>query len=156
MKKTIIAVLLGILLVGAFGAMIVSAIASDDTKANYGFGCRWGARNADSGWRGGNSNYCSYLNSNNTVELKVQTVDQALEIAKSKISGNVSKEDIYQMRRWWIVPYDNNGVSSQARIDAVTGEVFTDYPAGAGSQIGCRYACGSGCCGRGYGRCSGY
>jgi hypothetical protein len=157
MKKEI-AILLGLLLIGAFGAAIVSAVASDDTKTNSFFGQmhRWGARNADFGYREGNSAYCPYLNSNNTIELKVQNVDQAFEIAKSKISSNVSKEGIYQMRRWWIVPYDNNGVSSQARIDAVTGEVYTGYSVPAGAQTGCKYAYGSGCCGRGYGRCSGY
>lgn len=38
MRKTITAVLLGILLIGTLGAAVVSAVASDDAKANNGFG----------------------------------------------------------------------------------------------------------------------
>ena len=36
MKKVITAVLLGILLIGTFGAAVVSAIASDDAKDSFG------------------------------------------------------------------------------------------------------------------------
>ena len=121
MKKAIIAILLGILFIGASGAMVVSAVASDNAGANYGFGSmhRWSARYTDSGSRYGNFSHCLYLNSNNTSELKVKTVDEALEIARTEINSNVSKEDISQMRRWWIVSYqDEEGVYKQARIDA--------------------------------------
>ncbi|MGA9187485.1 MAG: hypothetical protein WB014_02710 [Methanosarcina sp.] len=38
MKKMIITFLLGILLIGTFGAAVVSAVASDNAKANYDFG----------------------------------------------------------------------------------------------------------------------
>jgi hypothetical protein len=38
MKKTITTVLLGILLIGTLGAAVVSAVASDDAKANNSFG----------------------------------------------------------------------------------------------------------------------
>jgi|GEM_PF-3239699 len=38
MKKTIITVLLGILLIGTFGAAVVSAVASDDESTNDSFG----------------------------------------------------------------------------------------------------------------------
>ena len=84
MKKTIIAILLGILLIGAFGAAVVSAVASDDAGANYGFGLmnRWAARYTDSGCVEAIYSYCPYYNSSETVELKVKTVDEALEIAK--------------------------------------------------------------------------
>lgn len=154
MKKTIIAVLLGILLIGAFGAAVVSAVTSDDARANYGYGFgpmhRWAARYTDSGYRAGNFSSCPYFNSTGTVELKVGTIDEALEIARAEIDDNISEEDIYQIGRWWIVSYeDENGTSSQARIDAVTGEVFTGYSVPAGPQAG-------GMCGRGSGFCRAY
>jgi len=152
MKKTIIAVLLGILLTGVFGAAVVSAVASDDAGTNYGFGSmhRWAARYMDSGNCEGNFSYCPYFNSSKTVEPQVKTADEALGIARKDIDSNVSKEDISQMGRWWIVPYENeDGISSQARIDAVTGKVFTGYPVPAGPQADGRYA-------RGQGRCRAY
>ncbi|MGB9130991.1 MAG: hypothetical protein WCB90_00010 [Methanosarcina sp.] len=151
MKKTIIAVLM-VLIIGAFGAAVVSAVASDDAKANYarcGFGQmnKWAASSTDSGSRAGSFSSCPYFNSKETVELKVETIDKALGIARAEIDDNISKEEISQMGRWWIVSYeDKYGVSSQARIDAVTGEVFTGYSAPGGPQAGGRRACGSGFC----------
>ena len=149
MRKAIIAILLGILFIGVSGAAVVSAVASDNAGTNYGSGLmhRWAARNMDSGSRYGNFSDCPYFNSNNTSELEVKTIDEALEIAKTKIDSNVSKEDISQMRRWWIVSYkDEDGVYKQARIDAVSGEVFTDYPVCTGAQTGSRYGRGQGYC----------
>lgn len=149
MRKAIIAILLGILFIGVSGAAVVSAVASDNAGTNYGSGSmhRWAARNTDSGPRYGNFSDCPYFNSNSTAELEVKTVDEALEIAKAKIDSNVSKEDISQMRRWWIVSYqDEDGVYKQARIDAVSGEVFTDYPVCTGAQTGNRYGRGQGYC----------
>jgi Peptidase propeptide and YPEB domain. len=142
MRKPIIATFLGILLIAAFGAAVVSAVASDNAGANYGFGSmhRWAARYMDSGSRGGNFSYCPYFNSSKTVELKVKTADEALEIAKKEIDNNVSKDDITQIRRWWLVSYqDKDGTYRQARIDAVSGKVFTDYPACPGTQAGGMY-----------------
>jgi ABC-type glycerol-3-phosphate transport system substrate-binding protein len=151
MKKSVIAVLLGILLIGTFGAAVVSAVASDDAR-NYGSSPmhRWAARYTDSGT--GNFASCPYYNADETVELEVETIDEAFDIAKAKIDDGVSKEDIYQMNRWWIVSYeDEDGVYTQARIDAVTGEVFTGYDVPAGCQTGGRFARGSG-----YARGSGF
>lgn len=152
MKNTIITVLLGILLIGVFGAAVVSAVASDAAGANYGFGSmhRWAARYMDSGNREGDLSDCPYFNSS-TVEPQVKTADEALEIARMDIEINVSKEDISQMGRWWIVPYENeDGIPSQARIEAVTGKVFTGCPVPAGPQADGRYARGQGHC-RAYG-----
>jgi hypothetical protein len=152
MRKAIIAILLGILFIGISGAAVVSAVASDNAGTNYGFGSmhRWAARHMDSGSCYGNFSNCPYFNSNNTSELEVKTVDEALEIAKTKIDSNVSKEDISQMRRWWIVSYqDEDGVYRQARIDAVSGEVFTNYPVCTGAQTGSGN-------GRGHGSCRAY
>lgn len=149
MRKAIIAILLGVLFIGVSGAAVVNEVASDNAGTNYGFGSmhRLAARQTDSGSRYGNFSDCPYFNSNNTSELKVKTVDEALEIARIEIDSNVSKEDISQMRRWWIVFYqDEEGVYKQARIDAVSGEVFIDYPVCTGAQAGCRYGRGQGYC----------
>ncbi len=151
MKKKIITALLGVLLIGILGAAIVSAVTANDVKAGYGcgFGNRHGlgARNMDSGYCAGNFSSCPYFDSTGTVELKVGTIDKALETARAKIDDKVSEKDIYQMGRWWIVSYQNDdGVSSQARIDAATGEVFTGYSVSSGSQAGRM-------CGRGTGFC---
>jgi len=151
MKKNIIAILLVTLMIGAFGAAVASAVASDDTGIRYGSGPmhRWAARYTDSGT--GNYAFCPYYNADGSVELEVETIDEAFEIAKAEIDENVSKDDIYQMNRWWIVSYkDENGAYTQARIDAVTGEVYTGYDVPAGCQTGGRFARGSGFC-RAYG-----
>jgi hypothetical protein len=151
MRKVVIAILLGILLIGTSGAAVVNAVASDNEGARYGFGQmhRWAARNTDSGLREGNFSYCPYFNSGNTAELEVETADEALEIAREKIDSKISKEDISQMRRWWVISYEDDGAYKQARIDAVSGEVFTDYPACTGAQAGWRH-------GRGHGHCRAY
>ena len=156
MKKSIIAILLATLLIGTFGAAVVSAVASGDTGANYGprFMHRWAARSTDSG--AGNFASCPYYNADGPVELKVKTVDEAFKIAKDKIDADVSKDNIYQRNRWWIVSYESkDGVYTQARIDAVTGEVFTGYDVPAGYQTCGRFARGSGYA-RGHGYCMGY
>ena len=158
MKKTITAILLGLLLIGAFGAIVVSAVAPNDTGTGYGSGSmhRWAARYTDSGSGSGNRPYCPYYSTDETVELEVETLDEAFEIAKSEIDDSVSRDDIYQMGRWWIVYYeDEDGADTQARIDAVTGEVFTGYDVPAGCQAGARYGRGSGYS-RGSGNCMGY
>lgn len=158
MRKSITAILLAILLIGTFGAAAASAIASDDAKANYGSGYmhRWAARYTDSGYCAGNFSYCPYYNADETVELEVETIDEAFEIARAEIDDGVSKDDIYQMGRWWIVYYeDKDGVNTQARIDAVTGDVFTGYGVPAGDQACGRYDRGSGH-GRGQGCCMRY
>lgn len=158
MKKTITAILLGLLLIGAFGAIVVSAVAPDDTGTKYGSGPmqRWAAGCTGSGYCTGDFSYCPYYGTDENVELEVETLDEAFEIAKSEIDDSVSRDDIYQMGRWWIVYYEGeDGVDTQARIDAVTGEVFTGYDVPAGCQAGARYGSGSGYA-RGSGHCMGY
>lgn len=156
MKKITTAIILGILLVGAFGAIVISAAAQNDTRTGYGPGHmhRWAARYTDSGT--GNYASCPYYDADGTAELKVKTVDEAFEIAKAEIDEDVSKDDIYQMNRWWIVYYEGeDGAYTQARIDAVTGEVYTGYDIPAGCQAGAGYGRGSGYA-RGPGYCMGY
>lgn len=151
MKKTIIAIFLGMLLIGTFGAIVVSAATSNDLKTNYGY-CsglmqRWADRCIGSGYYEGNSPYCSYFDSNKNAEFKVKTIDEAFEIAKVKIDNDISKENIYQMGCWWIVSYkDKNGLSSQARINTVTGEAFTGYSVPSGSQTYGMQTHDFGCC----------
>lgn len=150
MKKTVIAILLGILLIGTFGAAAVSAATSNGAGVNNGNGAgpmhRWAARNTDSGCCGGNYSNCPCFNVSTTSEFKVKTVDDAYEIARKEIDSSVSKENIYQLGRWWIISFkDKNGTSSQARIDAVTGQVFNGYSS-TGSQTCGLHAHGFGCC----------
>jgi hypothetical protein len=149
MKKAIIATLLGILLIGASGVAVVNAVASDNAGTNYGFGPmnRWAAKYTNSSSSDGNFSYCPYFNSNGTSELKVKTADEALEIAKKEINTKVSIEDISQMRRWWIVAYQNeDGAYRQARIDAFSGQVFTNFPVCTGTQTGSRRGMDQGYC----------
>ncbi|MCQ1536648.1 hypothetical protein FTO70_13410 [Methanosarcina sp. KYL-1] len=163
--KKIIAILLGALLIGTLGAAVVNAVASDDAGTGYGYGHMrmWAARNGGAGYGAGYGpgygpgncpvydSYCPYASTDETVELEVETADEAFEIAKKKIDSGVSEDDIYQMGRWWVVFYENeDGVYKQARIDAVTGDVFTDYNVPAEPQAGGRYARGTGYC-RAYG-----
>ncbi|AKB37320.1 hypothetical protein MSSAC_2730 [Methanosarcina siciliae C2J] len=158
MKKGITTILLAILLIGAFGAAVVSAVASDDTGANYGSGLmnRWATRNTDSGYGAGNYASCPYYYADGAAELEVETIDEALEIAQAEIDEDITEDDIYQMNRWWIVSYeDEDGVYTQARIDSVTGEIYTGYDVPAGCQTGSRFGRGSGY-GRGSGSCMGY
>lgn len=156
MKKTIITILLGILLIGAFGAIVVSAVSPNDTGKGYCSGPmnRWASRYTGSGE--GNYASCPYYTADGTVEFKVKTLDEAFEIAKDEIDKDVSKDDIYQMNRWWIVFYeDDNGTSTRARIDAVTGEVYAGYDTPAWCQAGSGCGRGSGYS-RGAGHCMGY
>jgi hypothetical protein len=150
-KKSITAILLSALLIGTFGAVVASAVASDNVGANYGPGFmhRWADRT--NGYGAGNYASCPYYSADGTLELEVETVDEALEIAQAEIDKDITADDIYQMNRWWIVSYENeDGVYTQARIDAVTGEVYTGYDVPARYQTGGRFARGSGFC-RAYG-----
>lgn len=165
MKKTIPVLLLSALLIGTFGSAAVSAAAGYAQTNDGFFGPMhmWGARNGGGGYGPvygagyGPDNcpvygsYGPYATTAETVEIEVENVDEALKIATDEIDTDVSEEDIYQMGRWWVVYYeDEEGVYKQARIDAVTGDVFTDYTVPAGPQTGGRYARGTGYC-RAYG-----
>lgn len=167
MKKMMTATLLGILLIGAFGAVVVSAVASNDTQTNdcSEYTYTWATEYMNSSSDDGNFSYCvyynssdgddnfsccRYYNSNETAELEVETIDEAFEIAKAEVDENVSKDNIYQRGFWWIVCYeDEDGVYTQARIDAVTGDVFTGYDLPAGPS----FRCGRGFGAHGFGYC---
>ena len=132
--KRIIAILLAVFLIGAAGTAVVSA-----------------ARNGTTG-SGSGSDYCPAYNvycpcvSADDIELEVETIDEALEIAKDEIDSDISEDAISQVGRWWIVSYeDEDGVFRQARIDAVTGDVYTSAVS-TGFQAGGNSARRSGYC----------
>lgn len=159
-NTTIIALLLSALVLGTFGAGVVSAETNDSqTQTNngwygwmanhMGFGNGYGMMGNGYGWMAdhmgfnngygmmgngygmmGNGGYAPTASGydTNAQEVTVQTVEDALEIAQDQIDGEVSKNNIYQMGRWWVVYYtDDNGTIEQIHIDAFTGEVVEDY-----------------------------
>lgn len=122
--KRIIVIFLAVFLIGIAGTGVISAARNGSAGSGYG------------------ADYCPSYNfycpctSVDGPELEVETIDEALEIAKDKIDSEISEDAISQIGRWWIVTYeDADGVSRQARIDAVTGDVFT-YTVSAGFQTG--------------------
>ena len=165
MNKTMVVLLLSALVIGTFGAAAVSA-AANNAQANNGFFGpmkMWAARNGGYGGQGygpvsdpgygpgygpgyctGYASYGPYAGTGEAVELEVETVEDALAIAREEIDSGVTENDIYQMGRWWVVYYedeDEDDVYRQVRIDAFTGEVFDDFTVPAGYQTD-RYAQG--------------
>lgn len=139
--NTTIALLLAALVLGTFGAGIVSAETNDAQTQTYdgwygwmanhmGFGSGYGMMGDFAQFCGGPGEYAPTASGydTNAQEVTVQTVEDALEIAQDQIDGDVSQNNIYQMGRWWVVYYtDDEGTIKQTRIDAYTGEVVEDY-----------------------------
>ncbi|MCL7411598.1 MAG: PepSY domain-containing protein [Methanosarcinaceae archaeon] len=141
-NTTIIALLLSALVLGTFGAGVVSAETNDAQTQTYDDWYGWMANhmgfNRGNGYGiGGGPGFCGGYGGSapvasgydtNAQEVTVQNVEDALEIAQDQIDSDVSENNIYQMGRWWIVYYtDDNGTIEQVRIDAFTGEVVEDY-----------------------------
>jgi len=159
MKKTLVVLLLSALVIGTFGAAAVSAAANNAQTNNGFFGPMktWAARGGGYGGQGyspgygpgygpgyctGYASYGPYAGTGEAVELEVETLEDALAIAREEIDSGATENDIYQMGRWWVVYYeDEDDVYRQARIDAFTGEVFDDFAVPAGYQTD-RYAQG--------------
>ncbi|MCC7576304.1 MAG: hypothetical protein KK926_05660 [Methanomethylovorans sp.] len=122
MRSKTITILAIVLLAGLATTALVSAEKPllQRTSGNVGGVCNWGA-----GWNGYGSGYCAAAYAGQ--ELTVKTVDNALEIAKEKISAKVTESDIYPMGRWWVVYYTVDDTAKQGRIDAYTGEVVPDF-----------------------------
>ena len=59
-------------------------------------------------------------------ELTVETVDDALAIAKEEIDSDVKAENIKSVGRFWVVYYTDGDTIESARIDAFTGEVVDE------------------------------
>lgn len=137
MKKTMMLLIIGTLLVAGAGTGIVSA-QTDEAQTGYGwygpmynwmadhmrgFGYGMGA-----GYCAGSGYYAPYADNVNDLQITVATVEDALEIAEEEIDADVSENNIYQMGRWWVVYYtDDDGTIKEARIDAFTGEVIKDF-----------------------------
>lgn len=121
MRNKTIAILTVALLTG----LVVATMASAETpliqraSGYVGSFCNWGT--------GGNGYGPGYCAAYAGQEFTVKTVDDALVIARDKISADVTENDIYQMGRWWVVYYTVDGTAKQGRIDAYTGEVIPDF-----------------------------
>jgi len=118
MRKTANMLLVGAVLLAGAG-MVALTLQTDEVQAAYGYGPM-------SGWAGcpGYNQAAVYATS---PDVSVESVDDALEIAKEQIDSNVKEENIYQMGRWWVVYYtDDDGVVMQSYIDAFTGDVVDD------------------------------
>lgn len=137
MKKTIMTLMVGALLIAGAGAGIVSA-QTDETQPGYGwYGPMhsWMADHMRGFGYGMGSEYCdgpgygaSYAYPAYDSQITIETVDDALEVAKEQIDSDVSENNIYQMGRWWVVYYtDDDGTIKESRIDAFTGEVINDF-----------------------------
>ncbi|WP_340818672.1 hypothetical protein [Methanolobus sp. WCC4] len=162
MKRTTSILLAGMLIATIAGIGIVSAAVDEADDATF-FGqmSRWaghGMRYASGYASGYGSEYCpvysSYANDGTTLELEVETADDAMDIADDAIDGAV--EDIYQMGRWWVFIYTEGDTTKQGRIDAYTGDVIVDFYASSSYQ-GQYYQGGRGMRGGygGYGGCGG-
>jgi hypothetical protein len=141
MRNRTIAILAIVLLTGLAATTLVGAETNLLQRASGYVGgfCNWGG--------GGNGYGPGYYTAYADQELTVKTVDDALLIAKDKISADVTENDIYQMGRWWVVYYTVDSTAKQGRIDAYTGEVFPDFFASQYATTG-QYRQGMG---RGYG-----
>ncbi|WP_406661401.1 hypothetical protein V7O66_02435 [Methanolobus sp. ZRKC3] len=130
MKKTIMLLTIGALVLLVSGIGAVNAQTNEDNNAWYGPMYNWMANNMGgygygpgACWGNYGSNYAG-----TTQEVTVGSVDDAYDIAKTEISADVSIDNIYQMGRWWVVYYtDDDGAIKQGRIDSFTGEVITDF-----------------------------
>ena len=139
MRTTTIALLLAALVLGTVGAGVVSAETNGAQTGNswydwmadhMGFGRGYGMMGDAPGFCGGYGSYAPVAPGyeTNAQEVTVRTVEDALAIAQEQIDSEVSENNIYQMGRLWIVYYtDDDGTIEQARIDAFTGEVVTDF-----------------------------
>ena len=137
-NTTIIALLLSALVLGTFGAGVVSAETNDGQTQTYNGWYGWMADHMGfSNGVGGGPGYCGSYGGyaptasgydTNDQEVTVQTTEDALAIAQDQIDADVSESNIYQMGRWWVVYYtEDDGTIEQVRIDAFTGEVVEDY-----------------------------
>ncbi|WMW23140.1 hypothetical protein RE476_04740 [Methanolobus mangrovi] len=132
MKRTTMLLAIGALILLVSGMGAVNAETNENANAWYGPMYNWMADHMGSYgygpgacWGGYGS---SYAYADTTQEIAVPTVEDAYDIAKTKISADVSMDNIYQMSRWWVVYYtDADGAIKQGRIDSFTGEVVQDF-----------------------------
>ncbi|SFM20403.1 PepSY domain-containing protein [Methanolobus profundi] len=162
MKRTTSILLAGMLIAAIAGIGIVSAAVDDTDETFFGQMSRWAGHGMmyASGYANGYGYadcpvYGSYAADGTTVEIEVETADEAIALAESVIDEDV--EDIYQMNRWWVFTYTEDDTTKQGRIDAYTGEVIEDFYTSSSYQ-GQYYQGGRGMRGGsygGYGGCGG-
>lgn len=140
-----------ILLVGA--GMIALTMQTDTVQAAYGSGSGsgWSGCPAYGAYASGYSGYNQAAAYSGSYELTVESIEDALDIAREQIDADVKEENIYQMGRWWVVYCtDDDGVVMRSYIDAFTGDVLdTTGQAYDYANTGCGY-------GRMYGAGYGY
>jgi hypothetical protein len=158
MKKTTSILLAGMLIATIAGIGIVSA-AVDETDDSTFFGQMYGwaghGMRYATGYAYGYANcpvYGAYASDAATVELAVETIDEAIDIAEDTTGQEISESNVYQMGRWYVFTYTDDDTVKQGRIDAYTGEVIEDFYAGSTYQSqGQYYQGGRGMRGSGYG-----
>lgn len=157
--KTITSILLAGILITAIAGIGIAGAATDESGNSTFFGqmYRWAGQCAGYANGYGYENcpvYGTYASDGTTTELQVTTADQAIEIAEDATGQTVSESDVYQMGRWWIFTYTEDGTVKQGRIDAYTGDVIEDFYAGSTYQgQGQYYQGGRGMRGSGYAGC---
>lgn len=159
MKRTTSILLAGMLIAAIAGIGIVSA-AVDETDDSTFFGqmaglAGHGMRYASQYGYANCPVYGSYASDGTTVELEVETIDEAIAIAENTTGQTISESDVYQMGRWYVFTYTDDDTVKQGRIDAYTGDVIEDFYAGSTyqgqyTQGGRGMMRGSGCGGAGY------
>ncbi|WP_440951880.1 PepSY domain-containing protein [Methanococcoides sp. FTZ1] len=126
MKTTTNKLLMGAILLAGAG-MIALTMQSGIVQAAYGSGpgSGWGGCPAYGAYASGYTGYNQAAAYSGSYELTVETIEDALAIAKDHIDAEVNEENIYQMGRWWVVYYtDDDGIVMRSYIDAFTGDVL--------------------------------
>jgi hypothetical protein len=167
MKKATSILLAGMLIATIAGVGIVSAAAEDTgNTAFFSPMYRW----AGTQMRNVGDNipaYCQGLGyygtagntASTTIELKVETAEEAIAAVEDATGQDITESNVYQMGRWWVFTYTNDdGEETQGRIDAFTGKVIENfyqntyqgqqYRQTGRSMRGSGY--GGGCAGAGY------
>ncbi|AKB85224.1 PepSY domain-containing protein [Methanococcoides methylutens] len=162
MKTTTNALLMGAIVLAGAG-MIALTMQTGIVQAAYGSGpgSGWGGCPAYGAYTSGYTGYNQAAAYSGSYELTVETIEDALDIAREQIDADVKEENIYQMGRWWVVYYANDdGVVMRSYIEAFTGDVletpdqaynYANTNRGYGMMYGYGYGMGHGP-GMGYSR----
>ncbi|ADI73668.1 conserved hypothetical protein [Methanohalobium evestigatum Z-7303] len=151
---------IGVVLIATMLAIATVGIASANAYGNHGYGWNQannGAYNQHNGYGHGHGGYGGVY-SEDVNEPVVQSVDDAITEFKSETGIDVSKDNVYQMGRWWVINYSgSDGIIKQGRLDAYTAEVIEDFSNNAYQQNNQPrdnnrfHRGGYGCSGMGYG-----
>ncbi|MBP1908646.1 PepSY domain-containing protein [Methanolobus bombayensis] len=157
MKKTTTILLAGMLITAIAGIGMASAATDEnDDSTFFGQMSRWAGQCV--GYANGYMNgygyadcpvYGGYATDGTTVEIAVDNVDDAIDIAEAATDQEIAESDVYQMGRWWVFTYTDDDTIKQGRIDSYTGDVIEDFY--ADSTQGQYYQGGRNMRGNGYG-----